>query len=383
MKENDKYNVCIMQPNDRKYSETFIKARIDHLPANVFELYGGFWIPAFARRTNKRYISQWKKDLDLFINHKYNKNINFFQSRSLKRYLRKNKIEAVLAEYGQTGEAVYQVCQKLNIPLIVGFHGFDAYRDDVMIDNFYKSRYPKMFQAATAVIAVSQDMREQLIKIGADPDKVNLVPYGIDVEKFEMTHPEKNPIKFVSVGRFVHKKAPYLTVLAFQKVVEQFPEAQLYILGEGILFEVCRRMVKSLNLESNVFLPGPASHDEVVEHLKDARGFVLHSVLSDDNDSEGTPLSVLEASSMGLPVISTRHAGIKDAVIENVTGFLVDEGDFESMADHIIDLIKDPELAKKTGAAGRQRVMKNYNLETYINNVYNVIRNAIEMDTKV
>jgi len=378
MKKSDKYNVCIMQPNDRKYSETFIKTRIDHLPSNVFELYGGFWIPAFARKTNKRYIAQWKKDVDLFVNHKYPKSHNYFQSRSLKRYLKKNKIEAVLAEYGQTGEAVYKVCQKLKIPLIVGFHGFDAYRDDVLKGNWYKSKYPKMFKVAGAVIAVSQDMKDQLIKIGAPPEKVNLIPYGIDVDKFEMTQPEKNPMKFVSVGRFVHKKAPYLTVLAFKKVVEKFPEAQLYILGEGVLFEVCERMVKSFKLESNIFLPGPASHDDVKEHLMGSRGFVLHSVLSYDNDSEGTPLSVLEASSMGLPVISTRHAGTKEAVVENETGFLVDEGDYDTMADHMIKLLEDPQLAGKIGLAGRERIMEKYNLKDYIEKVQQLINKTIE-----
>jgi glycosyltransferase involved in cell wall biosynthesis len=124
-------------------------------------------------------------------------------------------------------------------------------------------------------------------------------------------------------------------------------------------------------------LPGAVSHQEVREELQKAGVFVLHSVRSFDNDSEGTPVAVLEASSMGLPVISTRHAGIKDAVSDNETGFLVEEGDIKGMSEKMLLLARDAGLRRKMGVAGRKKMINEYNLKERTAVLWDIVKRAI------
>jgi colanic acid/amylovoran biosynthesis glycosyltransferase len=90
--------------------------------------------------------------------------------------------------------------------------------------------------------------------------------------------------------------------------------------------------------------------------LRDSDHFLLHSVTDPDTgDEEGLPVSILEAMAHALPVISTRHAGIPEAVVEGETGFLVDEGDSAGMAECILDLAKGSGMRSEMGLAGWRR----------------------------
>ena len=84
-------------------------------------------------------------------------------------------------------------------------------------------------------------------------------------------------------------------------------------------------------------------------------------------------MAVLEAGASGLPVVSTRHAGIKDAVIHEKTGFLVAEGDIHTMAEHMTRLTQDPQLAADLGKAGREWVSSEYSMEKSINRLWSII----------
>lgn len=71
-------------------------------------------------------------------------------------------------------------------------------------------------------------------------------------------------------------------------------------------------------------------------------------------DSEGTPVAILEACASGLPVVATRHAGIKDVILHGETGFLIEEGDVHGVAEYMVQLLEDPELAERLGRSGRR-----------------------------
>jgi len=91
---------------------------------------------------------------------------------------------------------------------------------------------------------------------------------------------------------------------------------------------------------------------------------------------EGTPLAVLEASAAGLPVISTYHAGISDVVKHEETGLLCDEGDVDTMAENMIKILKNKELAKEMGAKAKDRIEKYFAMDIHINNLYNILESA-------
>src|SRR5690606_5350206 len=104
---------------------------------------------------------------------------------------------------------------------------------------------------------------------------------------------------------------------------------------------------------------------------------VQHSVTAENGDSEGTPLTILEASAAGIPVISTKHAGIPDIEINGETGFLTEEHDVDGMADNMIKILENPGLARHLGANGKQHISANYTLERHIQKLYELIDKAI------
>jgi glycosyltransferase involved in cell wall biosynthesis len=103
---------------------------------------------------------------------------------------------------------------------------------------------------------------------------------------------------------------------------------------------------------------------------------VQRSVTAFDGDSEGTPVAILEAGAAGLPVVSTSHAGISEAVENGVTGILVSEGDIESMGNAIIALAADRQLVREMGAAARKRIASRYSMDQHIGRLSKVLWDA-------
>jgi len=167
------------------------------------------------------------------------------------------------------------------------------------------------------------------------------------------------------VGRFVDKKASYLTLMAFAQVQKQFPEAALLMVGDGILLATCKQLVKSLQL-NHVQFTGVLTPEIIREQMAASFCLVQHSVQAANGDKEGTPVAVLEAGAAGLPVVATRHAGIPDVVIEGETGLLVDEGDVEAMAAAMIQLYADRALAAKMGVQARSRIQQHFTMEKHL-----------------
>jgi glycosyltransferase involved in cell wall biosynthesis len=368
--------LCIVSPRKDAYSQTFVRAHIENLPARVKALYTGDYQnfsdeggplvqPALSRRLTRAIL---RRSLKL--------EASYFERRALKRFLLDNKVNAVMAEFGPTATAVMNVCAEIDLPLIAHFHGFDAYRR-ATLESFGKS-YGELFRKAAAIVAVSRDMKRQLLNLGAPEEKLHCNSCGVDVSMFDGADPLHSAPTFIAVGRFVDKKAPHLTLLAFKKVVESFPEARLVLIGDGPLLEACHQMTKALGLAGTVDLPGPRAHSEIVLAMRRARAFVQHSIRTRDGDSEGTPVAVLEAGASGLPVVATRHAGIQDAVIDGETGLLVEEGDVDGMAERMLRLASDAALAARLGKSAREKICSEYSMEKSITALWRIIEASMQ-----
>jgi colanic acid/amylovoran biosynthesis glycosyltransferase len=138
-----------------------------------------------------------------------------------------------------------------------------------------------------------------------------------------------------------------------------------------------------LGVFEQINFAGPCKPEQIAATHHQVRAFVQHSVRAADGDSEGTPVAILEAMKSGLPVVATRHAGIKDTVLEEETGFLVDEGDWEGMAEAMLKLAKDAPLAAKMGNRGNARVEAHYTMEQHIERLANAIQSAINQNQRV
>ncbi|HMO34114.1 MAG TPA: glycosyltransferase [Lacibacter sp.] len=366
-------NLCIIsESRSAERPESFIKAHKEMLDGNVHFLYGST-LPLFSEKRGS--LARYPGLSERFLIALGCRKAESPLISGLRHYLQSEGIDIVLAEYGTTGAQVFPVCRALGIPLVVHFHGYDISKKEVL--EYHRTLYPELFSYASGIIAVSEDMREDLLAAGAPSEKVSVTPCGPN-DKFFQLQPDYTSNTILAVGRMVDKKAPYYTILAFRELLQDFPSLQLRMIGSGYLEYAMRNLVQALCLQDNVHIQGWVQHDEIEQNYQNAFCFVQHSIVAGDGDCEGTPVGVLEASAAGLPVVSTRHKGIKDVVREGVTGILVDEHDVQSMTKALKKLAADRAMAASMGLEGRNFVQANFSMEKHISVINQVVRQALK-----
>jgi len=363
-------NICIITP-PRYLSETFIRAQEDRLTGNKVILtvrfpeyfHNGHPIQYFYNR-HKRFRRLFK----VLPHWLYEKNKSRFEPENeatygaLSEFFGRHRVKVILAEYGFTGADITPIARALQIPLVVHFHGHDAYHLQYLRE--YESRFREMFAYASHVVSVSQDMTEQLVRLGAPRDKVVDNPYG-PREYFYDVRPDYSDT-LISVGRFAETKAPHLTVSAFKMLADECPEAKLIMVGDGPLREFCVSLAEGLGIRHKIDFTGALDHSYTRELLSKSCCFVQHSITTSEGVCEGTPVAILEAGAAGLPVVSTRHAGIKEAVVHGKTGFLVEEKDVVGMKNHMRTLLQDKNLCRSMGENARAYIRQHYRIDQHI-----------------
>jgi len=360
-------NVCIVDNTD-PMSTTFIRLQCEQFPANVFALYGQ------TAHFQGRPIPY--KSLTFRIKRLITKPMPDRETCSYAAAFRKYRADVAVAQFGPAGVRIMNACRLVKIPLVVHFRGYDASIDSVL--EKHQSSYPQMFKSADALIAVSRQIEQWLLSSGAHRNKVHYNPSGVDCDRFQGSEPDRSDVQFLFVGRFVEKKAPHLLLLSFKQVLDQCPSARLRMVGDGPLLGLCRDLAMALKIDYAVTFLGVLGHDDVCAEMKRCRALVQHSLRATNGDCEGTPNAIMEAGASGLPVVSTRHAGIPDVVVEGATGFLVDERDIEGMASHMLTLAQNPNLAAKMGQAARLRIIDHFSMQRSINRAWEIIESCVK-----
>jgi glycosyltransferase involved in cell wall biosynthesis len=221
-------------------------------------------------------------------------------------------------------------------------------------------------------------MRDQLISLGANRDNTFHNACGAEIPDLLRACPGEADCRFVMVGRLTEKKAPFISLIAFAEVVRIHNDAHIDVVGDGPLKEACIQLCKGLGISSHVTFHGAKPHREALEILSKARCFVQHSVTAPSGDREGTPVGVLEAMGMGLPVVTTQHGGIVDIVDNGITGMLVEEYNMDGMAKAMLSYADDGVLAKQVGDKARGAVNANWTSEKSIGRLWKIIEQTIE-----
>lgn len=266
------------------------------------------------------------------------------------RFLRRYGVTMVLGEYLDQFVDFVPLLERMGLPYVVQGHGIDlsaALRQPGMAERYLA------YKSARAVLTRCEFHRQRLINLGLSPEQVHVNPGGVDV-------PAQAPIRgpdaynrFLTIGRMVPKKGPIYLLEAFRLAAVQDPDISLDFIGGGPLFPAVRQFVWACHLADRVRLHGFASEETKHRLLRQCGVFVQHSLTNPDNgDEEGLPAAIQEAMAHGMAVVSTRHSGIPEAVIENVTGLLVDEGNVKEMAKA---LLRVRSCASNMGAAGYRR----------------------------
>jgi glycosyltransferase involved in cell wall biosynthesis len=240
-----------------------------------------------------------------------------------------------------------------------------------IVDEYF-DKYQEMFEIAKFVIVVSNEMRNDIVRLGCPKEKIIHNPCGPN-NQFASVQPDYKKKNILSIGRFVPKKAPHIAILAFAEITDNHPDSRLTMIGDGPMHNECITLSKDLGLDTKIDFPGALDRYEIIKIMNESSLFIQHSVQTDAGDKEGSPVSIMEASLAGLPIVSTNHAGITESVVNEKTGFLVKENDITSFAEKINLLLDSDQLRTSMGKNARLHIQENFSLEDHLNKLKSVI----------
>lgn len=285
------------------------------------------------------------------------------RSPRVEKFLRSEDVSVVHAHFGSEAVSIWRQCRALGIPLVVTLHGHDITagpRTPGFAGWRYRRRLRKMFGYASAIIAVSEFIRECAIAWGAEPTKVDVGYVGIPTAfepSTEAEHGDTWDIAFV--GRLSEKKGVGDLLQALADIPDG-RDVRVAIVGSGTLETELRAYAGQQGL--HVDFLGHLDPAEVRGVLGRARIFVAPSKVAASGDAEGFGLVFLEAALAGRPAIAYRHGGVPEAVVDGVTGILSDEGDVAALGRAISSLLRDPARIDQMGTAGRNRVLGEFDV---------------------
>jgi glycosyltransferase involved in cell wall biosynthesis len=247
-------------------------------------------------------------------------------------------------------------------------HGLDL----TFKNSFYQSLWVKMFlPGLDACFAVSTETRATAIQQGLAPEKVFVIPNGVDLVYTPLHHHRDSlsqllkrdlseTVVLLTAGRLAKRKGANWFI---REVLPQLPSNTLYVLaGDGPERTAIEESIKELSLESRVILLGRVSDDD--------RALLLHTVdifvqpnIPVPGDMEGFGIAVIEASLLGRPVVASNLEGLKDAIIEERNGKLVTPLDVDAWVEVLTPLIQSKEARQTLGQKAHQYTLDHYHWE--------------------
>lgn len=254
-----------------------------------------------------------------------------------------DKYQVIHCHFGMIANRYLKIREIMSLEqkLITTFYGQDS-------SKYIKAKglrvYDNLKKYCDIFLLMTEEMKERFIKLGFPKEKLFVHYTGLNIDHYnfqQRKYDGKDIFKIVSVGRFVEKKGFEDLLRAVAIVFKNFPKIELNVVGGGDdeYFERLLDLAKNLGLSKNVIFHGMISHDEMIGLLSRVHLMVQLSKTAQDGDTDDLPFVLLEGQMTGLPVISTRHVGIPDGIMDGNSGFLVPEGDFNAAADKILYFI--------------------------------------------
>ena len=273
---------------------------------------------------------------------------------------------AILAHFGGAGVAIAPVARELGIPLVVVFHAFDLFARHCR-----PAMYAPLWESGAYAVAISEHGKRRLLDVGCPPDRIRLIHCGVDAVRFAQPDaprsPEGNNFRLIGIGRLVEKKGfdDLIRAMVILRPRLECP-VLLDIWGDGPAKRDLEKLVRELGLRDVVTFKGAAASENVPSLMRQHDACVLSSKTARNGDTEGIPITILEAQAAGLPVVSTLHGGIPEAVPPANRGLLVREGDVEDLARVLLSLASRRDRWRRIGLCGREWVREHFSLHAEI-----------------
>ena len=257
--------------------------------------------------------------------------------------------------------SVSELKKKLRVPACI-----TSYGEDEVFRAGVSGRVPPTLEDAgksADIIFTTSNYLYGILKRLIGGDRLRLWHIGVDLDSYPtVRHSEKAAPEVLSVGRLIERKGYSFLVRAIPEVLKEVPGARFRIIGEGPEQDRLQRLARDLKVDGSLeFIPPQPS---LKEFYASADLFVLPSILLPDGVTEGLGVPLIEASACSLPVVASEVGGIRDAVENRKTGYLVRQSDYSDLASRISRLLLDPSLRQEFGDEGRKKIAKEFDLAT-------------------
>jgi len=301
------------------------------------------------------------------------------QALALVKIIRKDGITHLHAHWATMPTSTAVILSQLTgIPF-----SFTAHAWDIFVKNGSLKKKVRLAQKVITCTSYNQAYLQTLYP--AHRKKIVLHYHGVDLNRFqpaqsESNHPNKAPI-FLTVGRFVEQKGYDDLISAYRILRQKGVAFRAILIGDGPLKEKIRKRIFTEGLLNEVTIRPGTSQTELQLLYRDARAFVLPSVIAANRDRDGIPNVIFEAMAMERAVISTPISGIPEAVIDEQTGLMVPPHDPEALAQSMEKLILNPGLAHALGRDGRRRVLEKFDQTIHMKTLILEMRALTEGDS--
>lgn len=271
-------------------------------------------------------------------------------SRLIREYVVSNEYDVIHAHFSTNGWLISGSARRVGVPLVLTVHAHDVTsllkQGDALHRRATLHKIKTVFRRATKIIAVSDYIAKIVIGLGADPDKVVTHYIGTPLRPMQSAKKEWDVL---FVGRLVEKKGVLDLLRASALLRGRQP--RVAVVGEGPLRRELERYAEENSID--VSFLGQKNPEEVRLLMESSSLLAAPSKTSPDGDIEGLPTVIVEALAVGVPVVATLHSGIPEAVEHERNGLLVDEGDFNGLAEAIDRLLSDSALHRDLSTAAR------------------------------
>ncbi|HDD64961.1 MAG TPA: glycosyltransferase family 1 protein [Firmicutes bacterium] len=252
---------------------------------------------------------------------------------------------------------------------------------------FLKNVYLKIYENSENIFALSNFVKNRLIRFGVNEEKIFIVHPGTDPSKF---YPAEIPERFLkeenleflkdkkiilSVGRLVMRKGFDMVIKSLPLVLKEIPDVYYLLVGDGPIKNYLKELAFKCGVEERVIFAGRRFPSQLLYFYNLCDLFIMPSrEIKEKGDVEGFGIVFLEANACKKPVIGGKSGGVVDAVIDGYNGLLVNPEDENDIAKAIIKILSDKKLAERLGENGYKRVLNELNWENFSRKVYEFIK---------
>jgi len=287
-------------------------------------------------------------------------------SRKWLTHIKSEAPRLVHAQFATDSVTARKLSRLLQIPMVIHCRGFDVtVHDRDLADVCYAFRQfvrqrKSIFREATTILTVSKSIRERVLAMGANPEKVHCHYTGIDTGLFVEDPGVERERIVLFVGRLIEKKGCLDAVHCAGLIQHSTPDVRFVFVGDGSLAGTCRKRADKDRLRCEFI--GRQSIESTRRWMNRSSALIVPSMEAMNGDSEGLPNVVLEAQAMGLPVIAYRHGGIPEAITHGLTGLLVRERAINELANALQLLLANKPLWLRLRSTAHKNVLANFNL---------------------